>query len=240
MEWYFVLLIAFGGVAAGALAFWGIQAYLVARWNRKHRSLSGHDSLRKKYQMLNLETEQEGCQMLFLGDSITDYYPVHEFFPGRAYVNRGISGDVTAGVLERLEDNVFGLRPKKILLLIGVNDINNIAKTPKYVFDNIVKIVERTHEALPQTEVILSAVYPVNNNLYKRGVVMNSNAKIAELNKMLSVYARKNNMRFNRTAEALTDAEGYFSTKYTDDGLHPNLSGYRAITKYLNANKFTR
>jgi lysophospholipase L1-like esterase len=65
--------------------------------------------------------------IVFLGDSITDFFRVNEFFPGVYVINRGISGDTTDGVLNRLAESVYELSPSKIFLMIGTNDLGNRA-----------------------------------------------------------------------------------------------------------------
>ena len=75
-----------------------------------------------KVEKMNDEEEKNG--IVFLGDSITDFCDLDTYYPGLNAVNRGIAGDMTVGVLRRMEASVFALEPRLVVLLIGVNDLS--------------------------------------------------------------------------------------------------------------------
>ena len=74
--------------------------------------------------------------VVFVGDSITDFCDLDKFYPGLNAVNRGIAGDVTYGVLRRMEESVYALAPELVVLLIGINDIAR-AHLPETTLENI-------------------------------------------------------------------------------------------------------
>jgi len=97
---------------------------------------------------------------LFLGDSITDGGEWCELFGDARLKNRGISGDVTWGVLDRLSEVTAG-KPVKIFLMIGVNDLAR-GKTVEEIIANYETIVERIRRETPQTQLYIQSVLPVN------------------------------------------------------------------------------
>ena len=137
--------------------------------------------LNEKYALKN--------QTVLLGDSITDFFNWYELFynfsksSGQAVYNRGISGDTTDRLLERLHDNVLNISPKNIVLLIGTNDIGKGIPLENSV-NNVDSILEEIKKNYPQANVILQAVYPINKPMRFRNE-KRSNEKINLMNKML-------------------------------------------------------
>ncbi|MFN0034697.1 MAG: GDSL-type esterase/lipase family protein [Saprospiraceae bacterium] len=160
--------------------------------------------------------------IIFLGDSQTEQAEWHELFgDGPKVLNRGISGDFTTGVLERLPE-VLRHKPLKIFLLVGVNDL---------IFRNSVPEIETTYRAIvqkiransPDTELYLQSVLPLNNDVRKTGA---TNAKVLELNARIVQIARDFALPYLDIATPLKDADGNLSAKFTEDGLHLNGLGY--------------
>lgn len=191
--------------------------------------------------VLQNETAQPG-QTVFLGDSITEYYPLGEFYAayqrqtGINVYNRGISAENTAHLLGRLETTLFPLAPKNVVLLIGTNDIGQNVNADA-IYQNIQTIIERILQACPQTNLILQALYPVNENMpdfYNRySVGSRTNEKIRSLNQRLKALAEEKQLVFLDLTADLCDDTGNFSLEYTYDGLHPSAAGYRVITKRI-------
>ena len=101
-------------------------------------------------------------EIIFLGDSITDGCEWSELFHDLSIKNRGISGDVTQGVLDRLGE-VVESNPKKIFLMIGVNDLA-AGKTEKEIVSNIKKIIKNIQKKSPATEIYLESILPRGQN----------------------------------------------------------------------------
>ena len=90
-------------------------------------------------------------QIIFVGDSITDLYPLDSYYSDLdlATYNRGIGGDTTKGVLERMDVSIFDRSPKKIVLMIGTNDVNG-KNEDSYILDNYRQIIDEIREKLPE------------------------------------------------------------------------------------------
>jgi hexosaminidase len=104
---------------------------------------------------------------VFLGDSITEGGSWQELFPATSVRNRGISGDVTAGVIARLEQITRG-QPAQLFLMIGTNDLSS-GVSEEEIVRNIVAIVDEVHAASPQTEIFVQSVLP-RGEAYQAGV----------------------------------------------------------------------
>ncbi|MBE6804661.1 MAG: hypothetical protein E7528_07180, partial [Ruminococcaceae bacterium] len=124
---------------------------------------------RENYRILNKEYALKN-QTVLLGDSITDFFNWYELFydfskiSGQAVYNRGISGDTTDRLLERLNENVLNIEPKNVVLLIGTNDIGRGLPLSMSV-ENVSKIIENTKKVCPDINFILQAVYPINRGM---------------------------------------------------------------------------
>lgn len=168
--------------------------------------------------------QREHC-IIFLGDSQIQQAEWHEMFGDEPMVlNRGITGDYTAGVLERLGE-VLRHKPLKIFLLIGVNDLvagKKVAEIEGYYRS----IVQRTRSESPDSELFLLSVLPVNNDVRKVGL---ENDRINELNERIRQIAKDFALPFIDLYTPLSDADGKLAAKFTDDGLHLNGLGYVVV-----------
>jgi len=99
---------------------------------------------------------------VLLGDSITEWYPIEEFYDELPVVNSGVAGYQTKDVLEHLKKMVYIYNPTKVFLLIGTNDIKEDPNEEEVV-SNIQKIIDGIHELRPKAKVYLQSIYPVNN-----------------------------------------------------------------------------
>lgn len=187
----------------------------------------------RRFTRLNRKKCEKG-QIVLFGDSITELYKVEwldEYTDLKVY-NRGISGDTSDRLLERIEDNLLNLAPSKVFLLIGINDISRGADV-EFIFAVIQMIINVIRAALPKTEVILECVYPVHlegTPFEKQG---DESQRVRELNALLKPYAFENNIPCIDLTEELQDENGYFDSRYTYDGLHPNEEGYKIVTKAI-------
>lgn len=174
-------------------------------------------------------------QTVLVGDSITEICNM-ELYAGYSQrnnilvYNRGISGDTSDRLLERLNDNVLCLEPENIVILIGTNDFA-IGANAEYVFSNIREIVSACRKTCPEAKIILQAVYPVGKQY--RANRFRSNANIAKLNKLLPSLAREYDVILLDLTKALSDEHGEFDKTYTYDGLHPNVKGLEIAAKKI-------
>lgn len=168
--------------------------------------------------------------VVFLGDSITDLYPLETYFPERTLINRGIGGDTTRGILERLEDTVLILEPTHLVLLIGVNDLS-LGRGVEAIAADYATILERLRSALPDLVIDVISVYPVNGLTYAPLDLIAD--KIPELNALIAAMAPDYDATYIDLFPALEDDNHRLKAEYADDGLHPNAAGYDVITALL-------
>ena len=171
---------------------------------------------------------------IFLGDSLTDFYPLEEFFAGENVLNRGIAGDKTTDVLARIEE-VKAMHPQKLFLQIGINDmIYHGKKKDGEILARVEKILNSFDKT--RTQRYLLSLYPVNRRKVKfAGFVIKhaNNARICRMNERYKALAERLDVPFIDLYPALTDEKGNLKSEYTLEGLHLSAEGYRVITASL-------
>ncbi|GMQ58291.1 SGNH/GDSL hydrolase family protein [Vallitalea sediminicola] len=174
--------------------------------------------------------------IVFIGDSLTEHFMVSEFFSEHYVINRGISGDTTYGVLCRLKESAFDLKPKKIFLLIGINDVGN-EKDPGYIINNTKLIIKKFKNKLPKTKIYVQSIYPVykdvNNRIKKKIVGNRDNKQIQIINRQLYRLSRKYNCTYIDMNKKLKDNRGQLKYECTIEGLHLSPRGYEIIAREL-------
>ena len=173
-------------------------------------------------------------RIVFMGNSITEgwsnFHP--EFFSGKPYVNRGISGQTTPQMLIRFRADVIDLQPKAVVILAGTNDIagNTGPATINMIANNIISMAE-----LAQANnilVIISSVLPVYDYPWKPG--LEPVPKIRKLNDIIKNYANKHEHTYLNYYAAMVDEQKGLKEEYTYDGVHPNKEGYRVMADLAN------
>lgn len=164
-------------------------------------------------------------EVIFVGDSITDMGEWDELFSNVNTINRGISSDTTEGVINRL-DEIIESNPKKIFLMVGINDIGNGLGT-KQISDNYLSIIKYIKNHSPNTSVYIQSVLPCNSNLMEDN---NRNAKrttenISELNSSLKSITESENVTYV-DLYSLFLKDGEMNENYTSDGIHLSGKGY--------------
>lgn len=181
-------------------------------------------------------TTKANDNFVFLGDSITDFYPLEEFFDDLPVINSGISGNSTDDILNELNDRVIRYNPTKVFLLIGTNDIEYGKKNDE-IISNIKIIVKNILKKRPNTKIYIESVYPINNSdddKIDHGMVgKRDNKTIINLNKKIKKYCEKNDYTYINMYDELLDKDGNLDLKYTKEGLHMSNLGYVKITKVL-------
>lgn len=173
--------------------------------------------------------------IVFVGDSLTNEYMLTEMFPNKAVYNRGIGGDTTDGILNRMNESIFDLNPKKVFLQIGANDYA-FGKSMEYILENVTKIVHLVKEKNIDISVI--SMYPVNTTddpkISKNDVGIRANELIIEYNKTLKAMCEKENIQYIDMHKHLIDSYNQLKLEYTREGLHISPKGYEVITSVLN------
>ena len=190
--------------------------------------VSGYEMKVKAFKVQNQFVKKGG--IVFVGDSITQDYQVHDYYPDLHVYNRGIGGDTTAGLLERLDVSIFDLEPKTIVLLIGTNDFGVLEARPAAIFERIEAIIGTIRKRLPEADILLSSVYPVNEAVDAKTVSARNNANIKALNQLLQGIK---GVTYVNLSDVLADDDGNLKASYTHDGLHVNAEGYQAVTEVL-------
>lgn len=169
--------------------------------------------------------------IIFLGNSITARAHWNELLQLPTARNRGISGDTTFGILERLDEVTEG-QPSKIFILIGINDISRSFPDDQ-ILANFRKIISRIQEESPKTQVYLETILPVNKsfNVYKRHY--NKDEHILYINKQLKKLAEEMKVTLIDIYPQFLDEQQRLDEKYTDEGLHLNENGYLKLAEIL-------
>jgi len=177
----------------------------------------------------------EPHRVVFLGDSITEGWKIAEFFPGKPYVNRGVSGQTTSQMLVRTFPDVIDLHPAVVIILAGTNDIaaNNGPETMQMVEENIQAISELSQKH--GIKVILCSVLPVSNYTNQPQTPRHPPAQIVALNKWLHDYAGRTGALYCDYYSALVDQRVFLKQGYSEDGLHPNANGYGLMAPLAEA-----
>ena len=175
-------------------------------------------------------------QIIFIGDSITDLYPLDDFYTDLdlACYNRGIGGDVSRGVLDRLETSIFALEPSKIVLMIGTNDIDWGVPNEELI-ENYRLILDKIKETQPTVELYFMSVIPQNKKLGElTGLdIDKNNETIKIINEEIKKLCTEYGHTYIDLHSALLDGDGYLKSSLSEDGLHINTEGYKIWTSIL-------
>jgi lysophospholipase L1-like esterase len=169
-------------------------------------------------------------RVVFMGDSITDAWGRSRgvFFPGKPYINRGISGQTTPQMLIRFRPDVIALQPKAVLILAGTNDIagNTGPESIEETEANLQSMAELAR--VNGIKVVLSSVMPVCDYI-KPQTEKRPPEKIVTLNAWIRSYCASNHLTYLDYYSALIDDHRMFRKELTYDGLHPNDAGYAVM-----------
>lgn len=181
-------------------------------------------------------------RVVFMGDSITDAWQQPRFggfFPGKAYVDRGISGQTTPQMLVRFRPDVIDLQPKAVVILAGTNDIagNTGPMTDEDIERNLESMVDlaRAHGI----RVVLSSITPTSAyHTPERGIpqsTLSPLSRIRAINAWMRNYASANGHVYVDYFSAMVDGSGMMKADLTADDLHPNAAGYAIMAPLAQA-----
>lgn len=168
-------------------------------------------------------------RVVFMGNSITEGWQntCPEFFAGRPYIDRGISGQTTPQMLVRFRPDVIDLKPKVVVILAGINDIagNTGPSSLEMIEANIASMSElaKAHGI----KVVLSSVLPAYDFPWNPGVFPAE--KILALNQWIKKYASDNGFTYLDYYSPMVDDRQGLKTEYSEDGVHPNKAGYKVM-----------
>lgn len=214
-----------------------IFAFLPEKDNKEEKINSLQQYYQDKCQSYSMQNANAAKgQIVFIGDSIIDLYVLDDHYADLdiACYNRGISGDTTQGVLDRLQVSIFDIQPAVVVLMIGTNDINGGAET-NAILRRYEKIIDEIYAALPNVKLYCMSVIPQNDDLEAYSVVQiaDTTQRILAVNAGIQHLAQDKGAIFLDVFYLLADEEDHLIKAYSDDGLHLNVEGLRVWTTLL-------
>lgn len=185
-------------------------------------------------------------QVVFAGSSLMEMFPINkllkEYGDDTIIYNRGIGGFVTWELLEVLDVCVTDLKPRKVFINIGTNDLSWSSIPIADVIANYDKIISKIEETLPGVRIYLMAYYPVNyeaaSEELKPCLRIRTNEKINAANAEVEKLAKRHGQKYIDVNANLKDEQGRLKAEHTIEGMHIYESGYRAI--YEDVMKYVR
>jgi len=185
---------------------------------------------------------QGETRVVFMGDSITEGWGMKgtattpdrgEFFPGKPYINRGISGQTTPQMLVRFRQDVILLKPQVVVLLAGTNDIaeNTGKETMEEIGNNIASMSDLARAN--GIRVVLCSVLPASDFHWHKG--LEPAPKTKALNAWMKDYAAKNGIVYVDYYSSMVNDEGGLKAELSPDGVHPNKAGYALMAPLAEA-----
>lgn len=179
--------------------------------------------------------------IIFFGDSITEQYDLFKYYPQKNVINRGISGNKTEDLINRINKDVYVYNPSKIFLLIGINDLLNSVYRED-ILSNIQTIINGIKVNRKRANLYVESIYPINAEKIRNlnlGYADNTNNKeIRNINKKIRKICEESNVTYIDVYSELVDEDGNLKNLYTIEGLHLNNLGYLKVTsvleKYIN------
>ena len=178
-----------------------------------------------------------------MGDSITDSWdnPTNGgFFPGKSYINRGISGQTTSQMLIRFRRDVIALKPKVVVILAGTNDIagNTGPTTLEAIEDNLTAMAELARAN--NIRLVFASLLPISDYEVRNGEPLIQSKrrppeKILALNSWMKTYAAAHRLTYLDYYSAMVDDKGFLKNELSNDGLHPNPAGYAVMNPLVEA-----
>jgi lysophospholipase L1-like esterase len=198
---------------------------------------SDRDNLRRYSDANGTQSPPTPGRVVFFGDSITDGWRLNEYFPGKDYVNRGISGQITGQMLGRMLVDVVANKPAAMVLLAGTNDIaRNIELTT--IQSNITMIADLADKY--QIKPIFASILPIHDyNKDKNPAFEMSRRRpmesIRAMNVWIKSFCAKRGYTYLDYFTPTLDEAGFLKKDLAEDGLHPNAAGYKVMAELVQS-----
>lgn len=194
-----------------------------------------------RYRELNRSAKSG--QIVFAGSSLMEMFPINklqqEHGDNTIIYNRGIGGFVSAELLENIDVCILDLKPARLFINIGTNDLSNSQIPIAQLIDTYDKIITRVEEELPGIEIYFMAYYPINYEAasedMKPCLLIRTNEKINTANCEVKKLAEKHGQKYIDVNANLKDDQGRLKAEYTIEGMHIKESGYEAIYESVMA-----
>jgi acyl-CoA thioesterase-1 len=172
-------------------------------------------------------------RVVFMGDSITEGWPLNESFPGKPYINRGISGQTTPQMLVRFRQDVIDLQPKVVVILGGTNDIagNTGPETLEQIEENLASMTDLAHAN--GIRVVLCSILPAFDYPWQPGLT--PAPKIDLINAWMRGFAMAKGYVYVDYHAAMKDARDGLPPTLSKDGVHPNAAGHAIMAPLVEA-----
>jgi lysophospholipase L1-like esterase len=172
-------------------------------------------------------------RVVFMGDSITEGWHLDVSFPGKPYINRGISGQTSPQMLVRFRQDVIDLKPKVVLILAGTNDVaeNTGPMTPEQTEGDLMSMAQLARAN--GIKVVLCSILPSVDFWWHKG--LHPAPKIAALNQWIKAYAARQHYTYVDFYDPMKDADGGLPPGLSKDGVHPSPAGYAVMAPLAEA-----
>lgn len=168
-------------------------------------------------------------EIIFLGNSITNYCDWNEFFGNSKIKNRGINGDMINGIIERI-DEIVESKPEKIFLMIGINDLGR-NRTRNQIINDYERLISLIIKKTPGTTLYIQSILPTD------GIHVNNDAIILTNNRIIEL-CEKYKLTYINIFDTMKTSKNKLNPKYTLEGIHLNGQGYlvwkKELDKYIN------
>ena len=182
-------------------------------------------------------------QILFVGSSLMEQFPVYELLLDRqlpwTIYNRGVGGSTSFDLMEHMDECVYELQPDHIFINIGTNDMNMPDYSEEGLISRYRRIIREIRKRLPEAKLFLLAYYPVNpaaaenNPVMKEALRVRSNARIRSANEAVRRLADETGARYLDLNAGITDENGCLKAEYTIEGMHMYGDGYVPVLEAL-------
>lgn len=180
-----------------------------------------------------ISSNENHNSVVSMGDSITEMWSVlsPDFFNGKAYINRGISGQTTPQMLVRFRADIINLKPELVVIMAGTNDIagNTGPSTIEMIADNIFSMLEIAK--VNKIKAILCSTLPASK--FSWNLNAEPTEKIVLLNTLLKKYSKTNKIPYVDYYSKMVDSNKGLNSDYSKDGVHPNVKGYQIMNSMI-------
>ncbi len=233
-----------------ALLFWGA---ISATWWLSNqvggRTLNLHEKARlddlgqlDTYISADASLASDPTRVVFLGDSITYFWQRSDLFQKPNYVGRGIEGQTSSDMLVRFREDVIDLHPDKVVILAGINDFAEAAKSGRAAKDNGLNELEANYQTfaelaeLHHIRPIFISILPVNPQAPRaRKTLLTQLIKpVRSANQWMKSFCFQHQYVYVDEYDALADGNGLLRSEFSTDGIHPNQAGYKAMSEVFS------